>query len=280
MSKNEVVKKEAGALPAFLSQYEGKLGTDIIDDDDVTIPRLKLAQGMSQEVKDGNMHEGDIFNSLTGQVLAIKGEKLRAIPVAYHKEYILWRDRKDQGGGIMARAQRCLVNGDVRYKWDHPNQKFTTKIGGRIPVEWETKDFIDQDGLHQWGSEIPSDKDSGKAATDHHNYVFVLPDFDNMVVAASLSRTQTKRAKDLNGMLRLSTIPMFGRVFTIESYMETKDENSWANYRFRPAGVIQDESQFLFCKNLNEQFEEEGFVVDQSDAQADIVTESNKDKPF
>ena len=268
-------------VPAFLQEYKGDLGTEDIASDDVSVPRLKLAQGMSKEVKSGQMSEGDLYVNLTGEVVAAKGEDLRIVVVSSGKEFILWRDRKD-GGGIFTRAHRVEVEIDgeakVRYLWDNPNETFEHKVQGLIPVKWTTKRYIEDDGLAEWGSEIPGDKTSGIAATGHHNYVVVLPDFDNMVCALSLSRSQAKRAKDLNGMLKLSTRPAFSRYFTLTSEEESNDDQTYANYRFRPAGLIQEEEQFNFMRELFENFNEQGFKVDQSDAADQGPTPQGDDK--
>ena len=275
--KVPAVVEDNNAVPAFLKDYQGPTGSEQIEHDDVSVPRLKLAQGMSQEVKDGHMKEGDLYVNLTGEVVAAKGEELRVIVVARGKEFILWKDRK-QGGGIFTRAHRVEVDGAVRYRWDNPGEIFEHKIGGKIPVKWTTAEFIEDDGLGEWGSEIPGDATSGIAATAHFNYVVVLPDYDNMVCALSLSRSQAKRAKDLNGILKLSSLPIFSRYFKLTSEEESKDDQTYANYRFRPAGTIQEEELFLYTKGLFEDFSETGFKVDQS--APDDLNENEEGKQF
>lgn len=260
---------ESAQLPSFLKHYEGSLGTENIGVDEVAIPRLKIGQGTSPEVKDKLVEEGDLFINITGQVVAKAGEKLRVIPVVFTKEFILWKDRQFEGGGIMARAHKVAVDGGYKYKWDNPNTEFKNKIKGVQAVTWKTGAYIEDDGLNEWGSEIPGDPQSKKAATEHHNYVFILPDHDNMVVSASLSRTQTKRAKQFNSALTMSTHPIFGRIFTVVTETENKNDNSWKNYRFQPAGFVQDEALFKMAEDLHKQFSESGFAVDLSDQQDD-----------
>lgn len=274
-SKEVVVQESTDAVPAFLKDYDGPMGNERIENDDVSVPRLKLAQGMSKEVKAGEMVEGDLYINLTGEVVAAQGEELRCIIVSQSKEFILWKDRKD-GGGIFTRGHRVEVDGDVRYIWDNPNTTFEHKVQGVVPVKWETKTYIDEDGLGEWGSEIPGDKTSGIAATAHHNYVVILPDFDNMVCALSLSRSQAKRAKDLNGILKLSSLPTFSRLFTLTAEEEVKDDNIFANYRFRPAGTIQEEELFNFARGLFEDFSESQWRVDQSDARDEPANQEGK----
>ena len=127
--KKEMVPAPQGAVPAFLRDYTGPMGTENIDSGDVTIPRLKIGQAISPEVKEGGLKEGSLFINVTGQAVWKPGdEPLIAHIVATSKEYILWRPRKD-GGGILARARPVPVKGGGRrYRWDKPNQKFDVKV--------------------------------------------------------------------------------------------------------------------------------------------------------
>lgn len=267
--KNEVAKAEQGndlVMPDYLQNYSGPTGAESIDAEDVTIPRIKLAQSLTPEVKAGEIEEGDLFLNVTGEVLAKVGEPLKVIPVIYGKEYILWRDRKDNNGGIMARAKPVWTANGVRYKWDKPNQEFETKLGGTQKVKYVTKEYIDQDGLNQWGSQVPGDEDSGIAARTSHNFVVALPDHGNIVVALSLAQpSQMKKAKDFNYMLKMGNAPMFARVFTVETVDETSDSGQYKNYKFKPAGFVQDKAVFESLKEIHDTFKESGFTVDQSD---------------
>ena len=187
----------AKTTPDRVKGYKGPLGTENIDSADVTIPRLKIAQSLTPEVKDGKLDEGALFLNVTGQPVWKKGDDaLPLIILSQAKEHILWRPREDNGGGILARAKPVRKDGVTRYRWDKPNQSFEVKVGGKVKVVWKTKEYIDQDGLAEWGSEIPGDKESGIAATAHHNYVVLLPTHNNVVAAVSMSRAGVKKAKE------------------------------------------------------------------------------------
>jgi len=283
-------KAVANKTQSWLAGYQGTGGMDQIEVADIAIPRIKIGQSMSDEVKSGACAEGDLFINVTGEIIAKAGEPLRFIPVAYAKEYMLWRDRKDNGGGILARAKKIMQGGQARYEWDKPHEKFENKVDGKIKVVWETKQYCtdkkldecakDEDNLAAWGSEIPGDDESGIAATAHHNYVVMLPDFDNMVCALSLSRSQTKRAKDLNAAIKMSKIPMFARVFKATTETENKDANSYKNYRFKPAGMVEDEDVGRAAMDMYENFASKGFTVDQRDGDNDAGSASDKGQAF
>jgi len=262
-NKQEVATVEAGALPAYLREYEGALGTENIAADDVTIPRIKLAQSMSPEVKEGRVAEGALFLNVDGRVLAEPGATLNFIPVAFGTEYILWRDQND-GGGIFARARR--VGNQGKHFWDKPGETFEHKLRGVMKVKWTTGETVEDDGLGEWGSENPADPDSKIAATKHYNYIVYLPDFD-MVAALSLSRSAAKRAKDLNAMLRMGKAPIFARQMTVKSADDVGGDYQFKNYSFNNNGFV-DEETFARTREMFEEFGKIGFTVDQSDEDA------------
>lgn len=271
----EITKQGDAALPAFLQDFKGHNIADDIDNDDVTIPRVKLAQATSEEFKNGDVKIGSLFLNVTGEVLCEPGEKLRFIPVAYGKEYILWHPKR--GEGILARARRTKHAGETRYEWDKQGEAFEVTIPKGPKVTWETKRFVDENGMNRWGSQVPGDSSSGIAATEYQNYIVVLPDHGNMVVALSLYRTQIKKAKDLNAMFKMNTLPVCGRYFSVETVKETKGDDDFYNYKFSPAGHLEDPNLFQYTLGLQDSFERSGYTVDQSDEDRG---DSNEEKAF
>lgn len=271
--KSEVVVAEQAAvpavvisnLPAYLQNYAGNLGTEDIGTEDINIPRLKIGQDMSKEVQSGGVERGELFLNVTGEAIAKVGEKLPIIILHRYKEYILWRPKKDEGGGILARAKAVQTPDGVRYEWDHPNQSFDVKVEGVQRVTWKTKQYIDQDGLGDWGSEIPGDKDSKIAATAHHNYIVALPTKDDMLVALSLSRTASGKAKDFNAVLKMGKTPLQSRIYTVETWEDSRDGDNFYNYRFRNGGAVQTEADFKRYLAMAESFKGKNVVVDQTD---------------
>jgi len=259
-----VARKQEAGLPEYLKDYTGPRGTEGIESNDLTIPRIKIAQGTSDEVKDGTLKEGTLFLNLTKEVLAENGKPLAFVPLWRGKEYILWRPRKDNGGGILARAKPVVVDGRTRYQWDKPNTTFDVKVDGKIAAKWTTKKFIDEDGLDQWGSEIPGNADSGIAATAHHNYVIVLPELGDMVAALSLSRSSAKKAKNFNSILKLGTAPMWARLFNAITVDEQNDQGKFKNVDLSANGFASAE-QFAVYADMAKGFAGKSIVVDQSD---------------
>lgn len=264
-----VIPGSSNQLPDYLRAKSGPTGAENIQTEDVTIPRLKIGQDMNPEVQEGSVERGDLFLNVTGEVVAPAGGKLPFIVLASGKEYILWRPKKDNGGGILARAKPVVVDGVTRYKWDKPNESFEVKVEGVQKVTWTTKEYIDEDGLGEWGSEIPGDSSSKKAATDHHNYVVLLPTYGEMVTALSLSRTATGKAKDFNAMLKMGSAPLPGRIYTVETVDDKRDSHAFKNYKFRPAGFVTNEADFLRYERLAASFKGRSINVDHSDGDSE-----------
>lgn len=269
-----VAVQETGGLPAYLQGFKGPTGQDF-SREDIQIPQIKIGQGTSDEVKEGLLDEGDLFLNVDGTVLAKAGTPLRMVIVGKDTEYLLWRDRKDQTGDrVMARAKRVKLSGPmgdyVKHKWDKPNQTFETKLNGQLKVQWTTGEYVEDDGLGEWGSEIPGDTESKIAAQKHFNYVVYLPDQD-MVASLSLSRTATKPAKSLNTLLMMGGAPIFARVIEATSYTDQRNGDKFANWKFRvPAGGPEAKfvsaETFAKTSDLFKQFEAEGFAVDHTEA--------------
>ncbi len=272
MTKKQVTKVE-DKLPAYLQDYQGPMGSENIEVEDVEIPRIKLGQGTSPEVKDKSVPEGAFFLNVTGQVLAAPGEPLRIVVVGQSKEFILWKDQLFEGGGIFARAHKVEVGGEAEYEWDKPGQTFKNMIKGVLAVEWTTGKYVSDNLMDKFGSSDVKNQDSVPAATGHFNYVVLLPDHDNIVAAISLSNSAFKRGKKFNALLKMpSKFPTFARVYNVTSDDQTNPAGQiYKNWVIKPAGNIEDDL-FPVTLELFKQFDRDSFVVDQSRAEGDAAT--------
>lgn len=266
-----VVVADNSSLPSYLQGFTGPTGTEDIGAEDVTIPRLKIGQDMNKEVQSGDVERGDLFLNVTGATLVPAGERLPFVLLARAKEFILWRPKKDNGGGILARAKPVQTPDGLRYAWDKPNTTFDVKVEGIVAVKWRTKTYIDEDGLDQWGSEIPGDKDSKIAATAHHNYVVVLPTRDDLLVALSLSRTASPKAKDFNAMLKMGKGPLQSRIYAVETFDDSRDGHDFKNYKFTAAGFVPDQLDYIRYENLAITFKTKTINIDQTDGDDAVV---------
>jgi methyl coenzyme M reductase subunit D len=89
--KNEVVLANSFSVSnEMAAEFQG-LGMgagDNVDAQDIIIPKIQLAQQLSQAVKDGEAKAGDFINSLDKTVLASKGESIEMVVM---QSYKVWR---------------------------------------------------------------------------------------------------------------------------------------------------------------------------------------------
>lgn len=271
-AKKAVAKVEPTKAPAVQgrSKYAGK-GQDEIGQDEILMPRLKLGQAMSPEVKDGDVEEGDMFNSVTGEIICKAGQTMPVIVVGKSREFILWDDRKGDNRGMLARANKVrMEDGTVRFKWNHPGQVFEVKVDGKTKVKYKLGTYIDEDQLDKWGTQIPGNEDSPPAANEHQNYILALPDRDYELIALSMSKTSIGAARKLNTSIKLAAnkCGMFEMQFTMGSFIDNRGENKFANFQIAPGWERVEDEVADAMNDLFEGLKSKNIVVDQDQDEA------------
>ena len=91
-----------GALPDYMNKA-GNRGNEDVKASDMSIPRIKLLQKMSDEVDRHHANyvegakDGDFLNSITRENL---GGELYVISIKFTEEYTVWKERT-KGGGLL-----------------------------------------------------------------------------------------------------------------------------------------------------------------------------------
>lgn len=272
-----VAKVEPKALPATQSKYAG-MGQETIERDDIYMPRLKLGQAMTPEVKDKLLDEGDLFNSVTGEVICKAGQTIPVIILMHSKEYILWDDRKGDDRGLLARATRVKVGDEIKYKWDKPNSEFEVKVDGKTKVKYKTGTYTD-DGpvdLTAWGTQIPGNSDSPPAAGESQNYILALPSRDFEMIAVSLSKTGVSIAKKLNTNLKFGKAAIFEREYKLGSFIDNRGDDKFANFQFSNTWAPVSESVADQMYNMYSSLASKNVIIDRSDDNSEIGTPAPK----
>lgn len=92
----------AGALPDYMNKA-GNRGNEDVKASDMSVPRIKLLQKMSDEVDRHHANfvdgakDGDFLNSITRENL---GTELYVISIKFTEEYTVWKERT-KGGGLL-----------------------------------------------------------------------------------------------------------------------------------------------------------------------------------
>ena len=265
--------KGSSSVPAHLRKRAGQ-GTENLGAGDYEMPRLKLLQGLSEELQayDG-LRAGMFFHTMAEKPL---GDKLTIVPLYISKRFVLWRPRPpiDQGG-ILARA-------DDGVHWSPAQGSFTVKVekGKSRTVTWELAPTVVESGLAEWGTYDPDDPNSQPAATLCYVYVVHLPEHPELSpVALFLQRTAVSAARKLAGKLKISGAPIYGCKFEMSSFLDERNGNKFNNYRFASTGFVEDEDECAQYEAMWKGFKSTGVnVKDLESAQEEEVTAGREEK--
>lgn len=232
MNKQVPAKKDAIEQQGTATQITTPLphsgpveGFENMGTEDVTQPRLMLAQSMTPQRKKDDpkyikgLEEGDFFNSVTNQVY---GSKVKITPVMFFKQNLLLDDI-DSGGGLLCRAT------DGKHGVGAPGG-----VCAACPKM-------------QWLNNEPPE------CTLFHNYAaLVIPDNGQVtldcLVIVSMKSTNLKLAKDWNSLMRLrqdenrQQLPMWRGIYELESQSRQAGKYSWYVAVPKNAGMHKDGS--------------------------------------
>jgi hypothetical protein len=221
--KQEVAKIEdseagvvaLGEMPDYLKATAGdNRGNENVTTNDVTIPRLEIVQSLSGCRKKDDpgyikgAEEGMLYNNVTRELY---GESVQVIPVAFRKEYLLWRDLKKGGG----------------FGGAYPSMKEaeSAKAEQEVPAEWEIVDT-------------------------HQHYALAIKDGKPSPVAISMSKSKAKVSRKWNSLIQLGGNARFSRVYKISGVSDQNDTGqsfynmSVATVGFTPEVLFRKAEEF------------------------------------
>lgn len=229
MAKNAVTKATEAPLPALMGDMEAdaEVHRQVFDRDMLTIPRIKILQDLSPEVKDTKAEyipgarPGLICNEMNSKL----DTEILFVPAAFSVRYIAWRPRK-AGGGLV-----------------DPN----------LTLE-EVEANFQQEGIGSWiGMMKPSPNEEAirveVAQTPEYVGIAVGNGWGPMPVAISMPSTKVKSAKKINTTVELTRVesntkpgtffrpPMFYHQFQLKTGLESGNENEWFGFVIHHIGV-------------------------------------------
>lgn len=219
MTTKEVAKKEesmdemfaVAARPDFLGTGNGR-GSEEMDINDITIPRLSIIQDLSPQGKKSKPEYidgaeiGDMFNTITKELY--QGEVM-IVPVYFRKEYIVWKDRKKGGGffGAFETEQEAIA---------------------KLPdLEGNANDY--------------------EVIDTHVHFLLLLkpgstkdkPILEEVVL--SMSKSQNKVSRELNTMVKMGGGDRFSRIYKLSVREEqNKNGDSYYNYVVKPFSYVSE----------------------------------------
>jgi hypothetical protein len=203
----------------------------VFDRDMLTIPRIKILQDLSPEVKETKAEY--IPGARPGMICNEQNNKLDSeilfVPSTFEVRYIAWRPRKDGGG---------LVDANLTLQ--------------------EVEENFQADGIGSWiGMMKPSANEDPVrvevAQTPEYTGYAMGKGWGPMPVAISMPSTKVKAAKKINTTVELTRIlnkktgnkirpPMFYHQFKLSTGIESGNENEWHGFVIQHLGVAGDDS--------------------------------------
>lgn len=217
----ELAKREETALA---NQVDMPLGFGEDDAEDIIIPRIKVAQALSPEVKEGSVKIGAIFNSLTTDDLTDKV----FVPVCKFNNNVWWRDRAE-GGGIICRSADGRTgqheDGTTLYCAQCRKCEFDNTKQGRAAIPVCTK------------------------------YINFLGFFEGefMPIILSFSKTNMAEGKKMYSMAKVTRQNIWNFGYTLQSVERHKNGNDWFVINPVSAGQTSEETRAV-AKELFDQF--------------------------
>jgi len=228
MGKNNVPAKNEVLLPQ--TSAKGRGFDHKVDKNDYIIPRAKLLQDMSPEVKaeGSSLKPGQIINSLTAEVLPVT-----FVPLFWFPTWIRFNPRNKKDNGF-----------DSNYE-----------PGALI---WMSKDPNDprvlEEGKFGDNGEVP-------LATKFLNFFSIFLGHA-MPVIVSFSKTSYKAGKKLLTLASLSGGDMFARQYNLTTKLAHTDQNEYYVLEVAPTGMIAHDSKaFKVSESLYENFKEKPIEV-------------------
>lgn len=249
-------QEENKQLPAHAQQKSDR-GNEDVSTEDLQVPRLKLLQAISDELKKNNplynadAEAGDLLNSVTKELFKME-TGLYVINLRFVKRWNVWRDRKYKGGGLCG---------------SFATEAEATQCRNQL-AQAEGLPMADEEALAQYYEVLE---------TPEHWCLQVNPETCEMSpIIIDMPKTKAKISRQWNTVIKQRMGDRFSTIWRVTSQeAQNGSGDDYHNYNFEPAFYVPDE---LFPKvvenyeNVNAMFTKVIPTQEQSDAaeEADI----------
>jgi hypothetical protein len=242
------------AAPSWHQQGDTR-GNENVTVEDLVIPRIEIAQGLSPCVdpEDPAYIEGcvvgTLFNSLTRELY---GKSTIIVPVIFMKQYLLWRDRKE-GGGFRGAHNTLIEAQEAKKELDKPEEWEAQETAQHFVFVLKGASFIVQrlvDG--EMKDLTPARlKEIGKDGWSRKEGEFVIVRCEGVEQAMlSMSRTKLKVSRNWNSLIQMSKRARWAQAWEIGSVSETNnDGEKYQNFKVRAVGFT-DPNLAKMCEQL------------------------------
>lgn len=249
MPKQDLVTEESKLLDIFANDAQDINDYADIGSDDIAIPFLNILQDLSPQVRKGpnqipGCESGDIFESVTSA--SWKGEQgVSVVPCAFQKRFVEWVPREN-GGGFVA---------------SHENDKILLEC---TPGE-KGRLYLPN------GNEL--------VPTSLH-FVLVLDGTSSIKAVISMTKTKRKKSRQWIGMMTANRLTKDGReylprmfqyTYHLTTILESKDNNSYFNWKIGQPSLLGSLSIYEEAKRFNLTF---------SRAKVNLADDGEENIPF
>lgn len=255
----EVATRESNTAMQRYSEASG-MGVEDLDSTDLTIPLVKLTQGLTREAMNGTAKVGDWINSISEQTY---GKELAIVVIRVLKSWVIFGEKGTQDEGRM--IARLFHNGviptlnpDVIEEKD-ANGNFTGNV---------------KPGLLEWAKGENGKPDKAPAAALSYTYLVMVNGED--IGNITMSKTALKTAKKLNTLLKLKNEPTFCNQFKLGSEYREDGQKKFYVPVIKPDGKTDEatrEKAYNFLMAMR------GKTI-KLDEQREETETSSDDKPF
>ena len=228
VAKKKEAKTELAVMEPNMFAADAGVGVNDLGTEDLAIPFLKVLQKMSDELDDLDAKAGDIYNTVTKEVVK-GGDGVRVVNCAYTLQYIEWEPR-----GTGTGAPHQIYSSDDKIpetQRGEDNKDYVVDGNGRY-LERTAQHYvlvIDEDGITQQA---------------------LLP----------MKSTQFKKSKQWNSAMRslkmkdsagnLFTPPRFSHIWKLETVSEENKNGSWHGWQISKDGAIEDPNVYAEAKSF------------------------------
>ena len=240
----EISEKSNQILPDYLIDTKvSNNGLEGLDATDYKLPRIKLLQALSPEVKSfPGVARPDTFWH-DGANISL-GNSFKFVPALASKKVALWAPRAS-GGKLLAFSSNGV-------NWDTGGmQKFQVMPKDtKKTVTYFTNKDVRLSNLLEWGSSDPEDEKSAPAATLIYEYLCHLPDHPGLSPSIfGVYKTAIINAKQLNTRLLMSRQPSCAQLVECFAEMKFSDKDTWSVPNYRWSGFV-DKATYDVAKEM------------------------------
>ena len=254
----ELVKPEATAMTRY-NEASG-MGVEDLDSTDLTIPLVKLTQGLTREAMNGTAKVGDWINSISEQSY---GRELSIVVIRVLKGWVIFGEKDTPDEGKM--LARLFHNGVIPTL--NPELIEEKDASGNFTGNVKPS-------LLEWTKGENGKADKAPVAALSYTYLVMVNGED--IGNITMSKTALKTAKKLNTLLKLKNEPTFCNQFKLGSEYREDGQKKFYVPVIKPDGKTDEatrEKAYNFLMAMR------GKTI-KLDEQREETETSSDDKPF